>query len=295
VLSIGTADVLRLVGGALISVAPSFRRHVSAAKETMRVLAVGGLRDPQASAFYARLVAQAYDPNRRIDVLPEHRIIYVSVPKCASSRIKAILSASLGRHPRSVTEVHNRKTSGLQGPQQVGLLRFCEIATDATVLRFSFVRHPYDRLVSCWAYWFRDKPLIAGQPLIDPYLAWRQQHASSFPEGVDRTLSFAEFATFATATARDRIDTHWHLQADLIHMPGLTLDFVGKLESFANDFSRVLTHLRAGEALRRQALLPLNASNHEPWSQYYSQELADRVYCAYEPDFDQFRYQRAFV
>jgi hypothetical protein len=35
-----------------------------------------GRRDPQAYAFYARLVAGGFAPNAHIDVLPEQRIIY---------------------------------------------------------------------------------------------------------------------------------------------------------------------------------------------------------------------------
>jgi Sulfotransferase family len=227
--------------------------------------------------------------------LPDHRLIYVSVPKCASSRIKLTLSALLGRSPRSISEVHNRRTSGLKGPRQVGLPRFRAIAVDPRALRFSFVRNPYDRLVAGWAYWFRDQPLVAGHPPVDVYLAYRRHVAASLPAGAGRTLGFADFVTFATATATARIDAHWQLQADLLDVPGVTLNLVGKLESFDRDFARVLSHVRAPEKLRHQAILPVNESNRAACSTYYTQELADRVYRAYERDFDCLGYPRGLA
>ena len=45
--------------------------------------------DPKAAAFYAELVLRGYDPNAHVDVLPQSRLIYVCIPKCASTTIKA--------------------------------------------------------------------------------------------------------------------------------------------------------------------------------------------------------------
>jgi len=271
-----------------------FRPHLSAIEETVRRLTVG-LCNPEAYAFYARLMAGGYEPNRHIDVLPDHRLIYICVPKCASSRIKMTLSALIGRCPKSAWEANRRRISGLKGPKHVGLSAFWRVAVDPSALRFSFVRNPYDRIVSCWADKFRGKPLIAGGPSIDPYLAWRRQNDRSFAEGADRTLSFAEFVLFATATANDRVDAHWQLQVDLLDMPGIALDLVGKIETFEHDFGRVLDHVRASDALRRRAALPFNVSCHDAWQDYYTRDLAARVYRAYERDFDSFGYPRALA
>ena len=66
------------------------------------------------------------------------------------------------------------------------------------------------------------------------------------------------------------------------------LDFVGRLESFNTDFVRVLDHVGASEAVRRDAFVPINVSQHKKWSDYYTKDLADRVYRAFERDFDRF-------
>jgi hypothetical protein len=253
---------------------------------------ITGLHDPQAYAFYARLVAGGFAPNAHIDVLPEQHIIYVCVPKNASSRIKMTLSSLLGRTVKSELEANKRKLSGLKSPKRVGLSLFHRLATDPQTLRFAFVRNPYARLVSCWADKIRDKPLLPIHPSVDSYLAWRQKNDLSLPAGATSTLTFEEFANFAIATANDRIDGHWSLQADLLDMPGIELDLVGKVETFDRDFMRVLDHVHANGALRTSAITPANVSDHADWPNYYTNELANRVYKAYERDFDQFQYSR---
>jgi hypothetical protein len=97
---------------------------------------------------------------------------------------------------------------------------------------------------------------------------------------------------FAAATANHRLDAHWHLQDDLLNMPGIKLDLIGKVESFDEDFARVLDHVGAGDRVRQASHIYLNSSQHRPWRDYYSSRLADIVYRAYERDFDRFEYAR---
>jgi hypothetical protein len=170
---------------------------------------------------------------------------------------------------------------------------FFRLVTDGRTLRFSFVRNPYARAVSLWADKFRDKPLIGGDLLIDKYLAKRHEIDPRLPVGSDQSLSFADFVTFVAAMARSRCDAHIQIQDDLLSMPGIKLDFIGKLESYRHDFIRVLDHLNADEPVRREAMSSvLNKSYHEPWSDYYTSGLAGRIYRAYECDFDRFGYPR---
>jgi hypothetical protein len=244
--------------------------------------------DPKAAAFYAELVLRGYDPNAHVDVLPQSRLIYVCIPKCASTTIKATLSALSGRRSLPFEEVHKRRYSGFRSPYQVGPSTLCNLAHDAGTLRFSFVRNPYARLVSAWADKYRNKPLVRGNSFVDKYLAYRTSSDPALPEGAGVTLSFPDFVRFTTATADRRLDAHWQLQADLLDMPGIKLDLIGKVESFDEDFAHVLAHVGA-----QQPLHTYNSSAHEPWPEYYSNALAESVYRAYERDFDRLRYPRA--
>jgi Sulfotransferase family len=252
----------------------------------------GRFINPEASDFYSDLESGGFAADSLIDVLPEHRLIYICVPKCASTTIKMALSRLGGRSPASSAQLHKRRYSGLNSPVRAGLTTFHRLATSPGTLRFSFVRNPYARLVSAWADKFQNKPLIPGDSFIDQYLTHRSAIDPLLPEGSDCTLSFDQFARFACATADRRVDPHWHLQSDLISMPGVTLDFVGKVESFDKDFTRVLDHVGADDQLRRASDIRLNPSQHRPWQSYYSGDLADAVYRAYERDFDRFDYLR---
>jgi hypothetical protein len=265
---------------------------ISSIEDTLRRLIVGS-RDPQACAFYYHLMASGYAPNAHIDVLPEQRIIHVCVPKNASSRIKLTLSSLLGRTVKSEWEANKRKLSGLKSPKRVGLSVFHRLATDSRTLRFAFVRNPYARLVSCWLNKFRDVPLIASNPSVISYLAWRRHNDLSLPAGPTSTLSFDQFVAFATMTAKERVDAHWHLQAGLLDMSGIELNLIGRVEFFARDFMRVLDHVQASDSMRADAIKSVNASDAHHWRDYYTTKLAERVYKTYEIDFERFEYPGA--
>jgi hypothetical protein len=181
---------------------------------------------------------------------------------------------------------------GPSGPRNITIDTLFRLATNPDVLRFSFVRNPYARVVSCWADKFADKPLIRGDIFIDAYLAIRQEIDAELPAGAGRTLSFPEFAAFAAATAKAHHDIHLQAQDDILSMPGIELDMIGKVETFDADFVRVLDFVNANDAIRHEAAVAINESHHNDWPTYYTPELADLVYRAYECDFDRFGYAR---
>lgn len=249
-------------------------------------------RDPSAAQFFRALVEGGYDPDAHIDVLPQHRLIYVCVPKSASTTIKAALSSLVGRSVPA-HRLHARRHTGLAAPRHVGISKFHRLVTCPSTLCFSFVRNPYARLVSAWADKFRGKPLVPGDAFVDQYLAYRCRTGAPAVAHGD-TLPFADFVDFACATAHKRLNAHWATQHDVLSMPGIKLDFIGKVETFGRDFSRVLDHVdphgRLAPALRARH----NASRHSDWRQYYNGALAGRVSRAYACDFDRFGYTRVF-
>jgi hypothetical protein len=253
---------------------------------------------PEAKRFYDELISKAYDPERYIRIAPKQRIIYITVGKAASTRIKWLLRELPGA--RSISPLKSdrpHRYRDLVGPRDLGVSAFYRLATGRQTLRFTFVRNPYDRLVSCWAHCFRGKPLVPSDDRIEKYLALRREIDPSLPEGAGQTLSFADFAVFAMQTNRQRLDQRWQLQSDIIDMPGIALDMIGKVETFTQDFARVLDHARAGDAeraeLKSQSTERMNVSQRESnYAKYYTPELTALVYRAYEPDFDTFGYAR---
>jgi len=245
--------------------------------------------DRSAASFFAAMKRSGADYDAHIDALPRHGLIYVCVPKCASTSIKIALSALQGETVAPHL-AHKRRYSALRSPSQVGVSGFHRLALDPKTLCFTFVRNPYARLVSTWADKFRNKPLVPGDRFVDRYLAHRDVADRQQPIGPDKTLSFARFVIFAIETLGTQPDPHWQLQSELTDVPGLPLGLIGKVESFAQDFREVLAHA-GGPAAQRLLTLPVsNVTQHGPWQGFYTAELAERVRRAYAEDFTRFGY-----
>ena len=256
---------------------------------------IASWREPAAVEFCRKLEAEAFRTDDLVRVMPSHDVIYLVVSKAASTRIRTILAAIGGRYSRRLKPGPVRKFREPQGLRSMTVRSFYHLATSPKTFRFSFVRNPYARLLSSWANKFEGKPLVPGlpgSPEVNDYLARRQQIDPALPAGADRTLSFEQFVIFAAASAHSRHDPHILAQDDLLSVPGIALDFIGRMESFNADFGRVLDRLGASEEIRRDALVPVNPSQHRHWSDYYTPTLADRIYRAYERDFDRFGYPR---
>jgi hypothetical protein len=189
-------------------------------------------------------------------------------------------------------KVHKRKSSGLSAPRH-GIVQFHRLATDPSALRFTFVRNPYARLVSCWVDQFADQPLAPGHGRIELYLEHRARVNPKLPFGADKSLSFAEFVEFACGSMTWRIDRHWQLQSDIIDLPGMDFNLIGKVENFNEDFSRVLDHVGADKTLRQTTVKPLHTSSRRKICDYFTPDLAALVYRSYERDFDRLGYPRA--
>ena len=249
--------------------------------------------NPSAAAFFNSVRENHFDPETYIDVLPQYKLIYLFVPKAASSTIRSVLSSlEVGTPPPAPQALLSRRRCGIRSPRLAGFSVFHQLAKSPDALRFAFVRNPYARLLSAWTDKFRDKPLIDGNPSITTYRAHRTAISRSLPDGADQTLSFPQFVEFATATVEQRIDIHWQRQNDFAAVPGLDLNFIGKVETFKAHFARVLDHIGVSGARERYLNLQVNETTNGSWQSYYSNELADRVYRSYERAFDKFGYQR---
>jgi hypothetical protein len=249
-------------------------------------------REPPAAEFCRKFEAEAFVPEKLVRVLPGLNAIYLVVPKAANTRIRMILAAISRRYSRQLWPSRWGKLREPQGPHSMTARSFYRLATSPTTFRFSFVRNPYTRLLSCWADKFQGRPLVPGLPEIDDYLARRKRIDPSLPFGADKALSFDRFVTFATASLGMDHDLHLHRQDDLLSVPGIALDFIGRVETFNTDLAKVFDRLGASDEVRREALVPLNTSRHQLCSDHYTPPMADCVYRAYERDFDRFGYPR---
>jgi len=129
---------------------------------------------------------------------------------------------------------------------------------------FTFVRNPYDRLVSAFSYLTQG---ICNEK--------DRAKAAKFP------LNFKDFV----------IELN-HNNIYMIHMLPMTfwlddgVNFIGRYENIQEDYNYVCSILQIPE----EKLPLLNNSKHKHYSQYYDQESIDIVSKIYKKDLEAFNY-----
>src|SRR3974377_1977991 len=259
-----------------------------------------GLIDPTAASFCRELMSGGHQPEDHIKLLPKHGLLYVAVPKAASTRIRITLARIEGRFSRSLRSSKRCNYRGPYGPRNMTMISFYDIVASPATLRFSFVRNPYARMVSSWADKFAGNPLLPVAHFI--YYCLRAGDAANprLPLGPGRSLTFADFVRFVGDLPSARRDSHVQAQSAILDIPRLRYTFIGRVETFDTDFARVLDFLNVSHAVRREASKPINQSHQKDrtttsttdCTTYYPPELANRVYRAYESDFDNYAYPR---
>jgi hypothetical protein len=195
-----------------------------------------------------------------------HRCIFVHVQKTGGESISAMLGAEPG-------DPHKHRTA-LELPSLYGEEVW------ASSFKFTFVRNPWDRLVSWWSMIDAMRPnLAAGQ-------------VNEFQRFVlTRAATFGEFLTNCDAVIADH-DGDKHIFRNQLHyLTGpqgeLLVDFVGRFERLAEDTGAVAKRL----GLPPTQLPHLNRSAHRPYTEYYSPPLRDLVAERYASDIAAFGYR----
>ena len=101
---------------------------------------------------------------------------------------------------------------------------------------FGFVRDPYHRLVSCYRHKI-ERPRQQGKR-VSP-IFWVYGRAFSLQ------MDFPDFVRAVAAVPDERAEKHFRSQTRFLFRDGRPLvDFVGRLESFEQDWARVCAHTR---------------------------------------------------
>lgn len=174
-------------------------------------------------------------------ICEKRNLIYYDVPKCASSTIRKVL-------------FNNGHQLSLQNPQK-DLQKY---------FKFSFVRNPWNRIVSNW------KMFTTQSFRIEQLKSMTSQDVSKFED----------FVYFA-----DSMKNH-HWQPQILYLPD-QLDFVGKLESFNEDFSNLCNTI--GE--KPHEIKKINSITKLPYWEYYTPSLVEFVSEMYAEDIKKFGYK----
>lgn len=215
-----------------------------------------------------------------------HSYLTVAVPKVGCTTLKRALHALEGLPPADPWwAVHD-------AGEQLRLSHYAEpdarrLMTGPEVLRFAFVRNPYDRILSAW----KSKVLAPKDARYAPLRARIRAAVGYPPRGDDSpVVAFGDFVRFVATGADD--DGHWARQTEVLACDEISYDVVGRFENFAADLRVVLERLGAKPGVVALADEITNPTDHVPLAAAYDSELASIVFDYYRADFDAFGYDR---
>ncbi len=201
---------------------------------------------------------------RRYYVFEDRRLAYISTAKVACTSIKTAMMLPYGIH----RDVHN------EWPHiYLGHLA----AEHQNFFKFSFVRNPFDRLVSG----YRNK--IFSRP--------DREEFGMIPTNI----TFAEFV--AEVVKRPDCLTNGHFQsqyAKLYQHGELLVDFLGRFENLAEDWLTIANRFEFDTQLPHKQKSTQKMGVYKDYRAYYTEELVHLVYNRFRADVEVFGYQEAY-
>jgi hypothetical protein len=212
-----------------------------------------------------------------------HGYLYAAVGKAANSTVKHHLYELEYEGTRFKTKsLHDRQSSPLLSPFQLPPDLLDDVLTSPKYFRFTVVRNPYSRLLSC--YLDRIVP-ASSQPYRQLMALLRRKEGDP--------VSFDEFVRAVCAQRPYDQNNHWRLQVAEVCHGDIHYDDVGKQETFAADMARMWPRLARGRPMpdfSAENKAPSITSAERRLAEFYTGDLVDLVRVAYRSDFETFGY-----
>lgn len=223
--------------------------------------------------------------NQLLNISLKNKYIWFKNPKVASSTLSKSLQLL------EVEEVSFLKTPphpGIEGsthvkPYQIAEEDRLKLVEGGDFFRFTFVRNPYIRLVSA----YQDK--VANNKAEKIIVLNMMGMPDADPETTE--ISFEEFVQVASEHAPERQDQHWMPQVYTTCAYWTNHDFVGKMETFGEDFDKLSSLLKGNLKDHYQYHAPHRSNAKESYKDYYrSDDIRAKVIDMYGEDFERFGY-----
>lgn len=207
----------------------------------------------------------------------KHKCIFIHIPKAAGTSVERFLRDIDSDIPAKVL-------------RKRGFSHFFNDHLDYYV--FSFVRNPYDRLVSAWKWgqlkfekegdlpFYNKERAVSFEEyvLLTTDLDYRKDHKNLWSE-YDAYHTLPQFEFFPQLNGG-------HYFTDKIN-PDFTCDFIGRFEDLNKDFEKVCKDLNMLEYQLPHAYNSKTFKVNSSWTD----ELKDKVHNYYKNDFDLFEYE----
>lgn len=230
---------------------------------------------------------------------PRYECFYVACSKSACSKTKMLLGSLQQQKNISHLNPHGKPNTGLISLDELSTYHAERIISGDGVFRFAFVRNPYDRIISCYLSRINQLSLAPYDNLILAekerrrncalILSWLEQHRP----GVERQgkVSFSDFITYIVQQKDFDMDRHWLPQASSLHIDKLHYDFIGRVESYVDDFSHVCEKIGAFVP-RDEIGRKINSTVPFVRADYFTRSLSEAFFDRYRYDFIAFNYEK---
>jgi len=142
--------------------------------------------------------------------------------------------------------------------------------------RFSFVRHPYDRLVS---WWLNKVCLDRGAS---------ERYRRKWHWGCKQ--AFSDVVAEVYARYRSGVELDWHLAPQSEVIPAHKMSFIGKFENLGRDWEHIMKLIPEAKPLNRYNV----SEGRDAWPIYINQlspRTQERLFRIYKNDFRIFGYE----
>ncbi|HMN86262.1 MAG TPA: sulfotransferase family protein [Bauldia sp.] len=232
------------------------------------------------------------------------RLIYVPNPKAASTSIYKVmvtlsgvdLAVPVRRALRTSRFADDIRAAGVE-TILVDTRKIVEFRkAHREYVWFTFVRDPYDRVVSNY---HNKLNRFAAEFQRGAYLSAKLRQLAMGPKAwqshlvcVDYLKGVISFEDYVRGLGEHGVefDAHFRPQTEVLRVPRLRYDFVGRVERFGDDIRSVAERAGRAGVLDEAALPRENASRREK-SDPYSPELRAIVHRLYRSDFEEFGYE----
>lgn len=215
----------------------------------------------------------------------KNQYLFHSVGKAANSTVKFFLYTGESRGTRyKYEDVHDRRSSPLISPFQLPENQLVDIFKRKDFFKFTFVRNPYSRLLSCYL----DRILPRKST---PY----KEFVRYIGKEVGYEVSFEEFIRVICSQSNKDQNNHWRLQYADAMCELIAYDFIGRQESFSTDMAVVWKKIYPRFSVpdfSSRNMSPSKTGSADKVSEYWARELREIVLARYAQDFDYFGYQR---
>ena len=185
------------------------------------------------------------------------KCIYIHIPKTGGMSIESILGEDLEQlHKLSIKIKHGT-------PKEWKYLKYWK-----HYFKFTFVRNPWDRVVSAYLYNLKMSHTNTSQHDREKI---KQYGIDGFNEYVLNDLQETSSRFFLPCS-------HW--------IKGYDYDFIGKLENFQRDMSFICNRMGINYVPTH-----LNMTSRDKYSKYYNKDSKEKIKQLYKDDIEMFDYQ----